>query len=103
MSLKEKTHINTIFNIWVITPHGASQKFGILMLIHEMTSAPLADCLPLYHAYSNAGTGLRTTALVSLLSPILTSPHPCLIISATYHAYAPPLPSHALNLPYLHS
>ncbi|MBW0505797.1 hypothetical protein O181_045512 [Austropuccinia psidii MF-1] len=40
MSLKAQTHFYTICNVWVITPHGATQQFGMLILVHEKTSAP---------------------------------------------------------------
>ncbi|MBW0563497.1 hypothetical protein O181_103212 [Austropuccinia psidii MF-1] len=40
MSLKGQTHFHTIRNFWVITPHGATQQFGMLILVHEKTSAP---------------------------------------------------------------
>ncbi|MBW0495369.1 hypothetical protein O181_035084 [Austropuccinia psidii MF-1] len=45
MSLKEKTHINTICNVWVITPNGARKQFGMLIFMHEMSSAPPPDHL----------------------------------------------------------
>ncbi|MBW0527584.1 hypothetical protein O181_067299 [Austropuccinia psidii MF-1] len=40
ISVKAQTHFHTICNVWVITPHGATQKFGMLILVHEKTSAP---------------------------------------------------------------
>ncbi|MBW0484834.1 hypothetical protein O181_024549 [Austropuccinia psidii MF-1] len=40
MSLKTQTHFNTICNVWVITPHGATQQFGMLTFVDEMSSAP---------------------------------------------------------------
>ncbi|MBW0553503.1 hypothetical protein O181_093218 [Austropuccinia psidii MF-1] len=54
MSLKAKPHINTIGKVWVITPHGARQKFGIPIFVHEMTSAPPPDHLtPLPFLFSH--------------------------------------------------
>ncbi|MBW0575324.1 hypothetical protein O181_115039 [Austropuccinia psidii MF-1] len=49
MSLKAQTHFHTTRNVWVITPYGATQQFGMLILVYEKTSTP-----PLYHAYSHA-------------------------------------------------
>ncbi|MBW0564260.1 hypothetical protein O181_103975 [Austropuccinia psidii MF-1] len=40
MSLKAQTHFNTICNVGVITPHGATQQFGMLKFVDEMTSPP---------------------------------------------------------------
>ncbi|MBW0516668.1 hypothetical protein O181_056383 [Austropuccinia psidii MF-1] len=40
MSLKAPTHFHTLRNVQVITPHGAIQQFGMLILVHERTSAP---------------------------------------------------------------
>ncbi|MBW0544245.1 hypothetical protein O181_083960 [Austropuccinia psidii MF-1] len=40
LSLKAQTHFHTIRNVWVITPHDATQRFGMLILVHEKTSAP---------------------------------------------------------------
>ncbi|MBW0571077.1 hypothetical protein O181_110792 [Austropuccinia psidii MF-1] len=45
MSLKATNLINRINNNMVITPYGASQKFGMHMLIHKLDSTPLADHL----------------------------------------------------------
>ncbi|MBW0474939.1 hypothetical protein O181_014654 [Austropuccinia psidii MF-1] len=59
MSLKAQAHFHTICNVWVITPHGATQEFGRLILAHEETSAPppghltpfpcLISCMRLRH------------------------------------------------------
>ncbi|MBW0478690.1 hypothetical protein O181_018405 [Austropuccinia psidii MF-1] len=124
MSLNEKILIKTIHNLWVITPHGASQKLAMLMLMHETASSPLVDTLPalscllscmnwlpdllliissIDHAYYYPKIGFRTNASASLPCTILMLLQPSLIISATYHAYAPELPSHVLNLTSLSS
>ncbi|MBW0559862.1 hypothetical protein O181_099577 [Austropuccinia psidii MF-1] len=46
MSLKAKTHISTIHNLWGLTPYGARKQLAMLILMHEMTSSLLADHLP---------------------------------------------------------
>ncbi|MBW0488429.1 hypothetical protein O181_028144 [Austropuccinia psidii MF-1] len=61
MSLKAQTHFNTIRNVWVITPHGATKQFGILTFVDEMTSTPLPGHL---------------TPLPCLLSRLNLLPHP---------------------------
>ncbi|MBW0511299.1 hypothetical protein O181_051014 [Austropuccinia psidii MF-1] len=73
MSLKGKALINTIHNTWVITSHASSQRFGMLMLMHEMTSTPLSENIP---------------PLPCLLLHMNWLPHSLLIISASDHAYA---------------
>ncbi|MBW0590008.1 hypothetical protein O181_129723 [Austropuccinia psidii MF-1] len=78
MLLKAKTHINTIGKIWVITPHGARQKFGMLMFMHEMTSSLLPDHL---------------TPLPCLISRMNLLGHPFPILSSPFHSYAPTAPS----------
>ncbi|MBW0463639.1 hypothetical protein O181_003354 [Austropuccinia psidii MF-1] len=123
MSLEAKTHINTICNIWGLTPHGSRKQFAMLILMHEMTSALLADNLPplpyvlspmnwLPHHLPIISTHcqclhlckdmLWAPASTSLPSPILMLLHPCLIISATYQFWAPALPSNALQTSSLH-
>ncbi|MBW0467059.1 hypothetical protein O181_006774 [Austropuccinia psidii MF-1] len=87
MSLKEKIHMNTIHKIWVITPHGARQKFGILIFVHEMTSVPLSDHL---------------TPLPCLLSCMNWLLHHLLIISTRSQDMIPLLPPHLPNHPSLH-
>ncbi|MBW0494618.1 hypothetical protein O181_034333 [Austropuccinia psidii MF-1] len=71
ISLKTQTPFNTIRNVRVITPHGATQKFGMLIFVHENTSGPPPGHL---------------TPLPCLLPRFYWLPHPCLIIS---NAYAP--------------
>ncbi|MBW0475551.1 hypothetical protein O181_015266 [Austropuccinia psidii MF-1] len=78
MSLKAQTHINTICKVQVITPHGASQQFCLLIFVHEMTSSLPPDYL---------------TPLPCLLSHINWLPHPLLIPSSPQHAYTPSPPS----------
>ncbi|MBW0542554.1 hypothetical protein O181_082269 [Austropuccinia psidii MF-1] len=45
MSLKAQTHFHTIRNVWVITPHGATQPFGMLIL-HAYAPTPPPDETP---------------------------------------------------------
>ncbi|MBW0462276.1 hypothetical protein O181_001991 [Austropuccinia psidii MF-1] len=124
MSLKAQTHFNTICKVQVITPHGARQKFGILIFVHEKTSSPPPDHLtPLtcllshlnwlphpslilpdpQHAYVHSPPSRcdSDTAPSSPPSPLLTLPHP-----ATYHPYAHVVPcrhaSDATYQPYAH-
>ncbi|MBW0484210.1 hypothetical protein O181_023925 [Austropuccinia psidii MF-1] len=78
MSLKAKTHINTIWKVWVIKPNGASQQFGMLIFVHEMTSSPPPDHL---------------TPLPCLLSRMNWLLHPRLIFADPQHAYVPAPPS----------
>ncbi|MBW0539377.1 hypothetical protein O181_079092 [Austropuccinia psidii MF-1] len=79
MSLKAQTHFNTIHNVCVITPHGATQQFGMLIFVHEKTSASLPGHL---------------TCLPCLLSHLNWLPHPHLILSNAWHAYTLAPPSH---------
>ncbi|MBW0572203.1 hypothetical protein O181_111918 [Austropuccinia psidii MF-1] len=65
----------------------------MLTLMLELASALHAD-----HAYTYAKISFSTTASPSLPYTILTLSHP-----AAYHAYAPTLTSHSLNLPSLFS
>ncbi|MBW0473801.1 hypothetical protein O181_013516 [Austropuccinia psidii MF-1] len=83
MLLKAKTHINTIGKVWVITPHGARQQFGILIFVHEITSAAPPDHL---------------NPLLCLLSHMIWLRHPLLMLSAPYHAYAPAPPSKYVSM-----
>ncbi|MBW0475407.1 hypothetical protein O181_015122 [Austropuccinia psidii MF-1] len=85
MSLKAKAHINTTCKMWVITPHGGSQEFGILMLIYEMNSPPQADHLP---------------PLPCLLSHINWLLH-LTILTLTQSLALPPLPDHVFHIPSL--
>ncbi|MBW0482792.1 hypothetical protein O181_022507 [Austropuccinia psidii MF-1] len=77
MSLKAQTHFNTIFKVWVTTSHGERQQFGMLIFVHEKTSAPRPDNI------------IRLTCLLSHLKWL---PYPCLILSDPWHAYVPALP-----------
>ncbi|MBW0506786.1 hypothetical protein O181_046501 [Austropuccinia psidii MF-1] len=78
MSLKAKTHINTIDKVQVITPHGARQQFGMLIFVHEITYTPPPDHL---------------TPLTFLLPHMNQLLHPRLILPGPYHAYTPAAPS----------
>ncbi|MBW0494988.1 hypothetical protein O181_034703 [Austropuccinia psidii MF-1] len=78
MSFKAQTHFNTIRNVWVITPNGATQQFGMLIFVHEKTSASPPGHL---------------TPLPCLLSLLNWLPHPHLIISDAENAYVPAPPS----------
>ncbi|MBW0517192.1 hypothetical protein O181_056907 [Austropuccinia psidii MF-1] len=66
MSLKSQTHFHTIRNVWVITPHGATQQFGMPIFVQEKTSAPPPGHL---------------TPLPYLLSRLNWIPNPHLILS----------------------
>ncbi|MBW0494659.1 hypothetical protein O181_034374 [Austropuccinia psidii MF-1] len=85
MSLKAQTHLNTICNVWVLTPHGATQQFSMLIFVHEKTSAPPPGHL---------------TPLPCLLSHLNWLLHPGLILSKAKHACAPTPP---FRLPSLRS
>ncbi|MBW0580104.1 hypothetical protein O181_119819 [Austropuccinia psidii MF-1] len=77
MLLKAQTHFHTIRNVWVITPCCATQKSGMLIFVHEKTSAPPpGDLTPL-------------PCLLSCLNWLL---HPRLILSDAWHAYMPAPP-----------
>ncbi|MBW0591090.1 hypothetical protein O181_130805 [Austropuccinia psidii MF-1] len=78
MSLKAQTHFHTICKIWVITPHGARQQFGMLIFVHEKISAQLPDHL---------------TPLPCLFSGINWLQHPRLTLSNPQHDYAAAPPS----------
>ncbi|MBW0467980.1 hypothetical protein O181_007695 [Austropuccinia psidii MF-1] len=97
MSLKAQTHFNTICNVWVITPHGATKKFGMLTFVDEMTSAPLPACLC---ARTAPQMRLRHCP-PSPTSPLLTLSHP-----RPYHLYTCGVPSqhgsNAVYHPYAH-
>ncbi|MBW0520335.1 hypothetical protein O181_060050 [Austropuccinia psidii MF-1] len=56
-------------------------------LTHELASAPPTNHLCQWPRYAS------TPTTAPLKSTILTLPHPHLILSATYHAYAPTAPS----------
>ncbi|MBW0502428.1 hypothetical protein O181_042143 [Austropuccinia psidii MF-1] len=101
MSLKAETHNEMICEIQVVTPHGARQKFGMLIFLHEMTSSPLPihlTPLPCLLSHMNwlphqPPKYASTPTTAPQQSPILMLWHPYLILSATYHAYAPAAPS----------
>ncbi|MBW0481791.1 hypothetical protein O181_021506 [Austropuccinia psidii MF-1] len=94
MSLKAQTHFNTIRNVWVITPHGATQPFGMLTFVDQMTSAAPPGHL---------------THLPCLLSHLNLPPHPRLILPTLsmlrclYHPpdEVPTLPPHFFPHHYL--
>ncbi|MBW0550094.1 hypothetical protein O181_089809 [Austropuccinia psidii MF-1] len=102
MSLKEETHINTIHDLWVITPHGAIQHLGMLILMHEMTSTLLSDHLPplpciLWHI--NCLLHLTMLTLTQSLASAPMPQHLCHKPSLCFHT-----PSHDLHsLPCLRS
>ncbi|MBW0569710.1 hypothetical protein O181_109425 [Austropuccinia psidii MF-1] len=94
MSLKAQSHFKTICNVWVITPHDARQKLGMLIFVHEKISTP-----PPAHL----------TPLPCLLSCMNWLLHPRLIFTKPQHAYMPtppkdmppwPPPISALTTPY---
>ncbi|MBW0476161.1 hypothetical protein O181_015876 [Austropuccinia psidii MF-1] len=84
ISLKAKTHINTIHNVHVITPHGARQKFGMIIFVHEITSAWPPDHL---------------TPFSCLLSHMNQLPHHLPIISASSQDKLPLLQPHLCHDP----
>ncbi|MBW0551904.1 hypothetical protein O181_091619 [Austropuccinia psidii MF-1] len=86
MTLKAQTHFQTICNVWVITPHGATQKFCMLILVHESLLAPSQNASDsAYHPY--ARIALPTCLRRSL--PSLCSWMPARHASdASYHLYA---------------
>ncbi|MBW0465762.1 hypothetical protein O181_005477 [Austropuccinia psidii MF-1] len=63
MSLKAQTHFHTTCNVWVITPHCATQQFSMLILVHEKTSA---HCL---HSYAPTPPPDETLILAPHLRP----------------------------------
>ncbi|MBW0465100.1 hypothetical protein O181_004815 [Austropuccinia psidii MF-1] len=97
MSLKAKNHINTIFNVWVVTPH-----FGRLMLMHGMTSALLADHLPPLPFLLSHNNWLLNLTILTLTKGLASPPlphHPCHITSLGFCTLLHDL----RNLPLLHS
>ncbi|MBW0497213.1 hypothetical protein O181_036928 [Austropuccinia psidii MF-1] len=114
MSLKAQTHFNTIRNVWVITPHGATQH--MLTLPHpppdETPTLPPhrrphhSLCFPTPASYSpwlTIFTLLQGPQVMPLMppSPPLTPPCTPIILSAAYHPYACGVPSqHASDTTY---
>ncbi|MBW0484555.1 hypothetical protein O181_024270 [Austropuccinia psidii MF-1] len=75
MSLKAQTHFNTISNVWVITPHGATQQFGKLTFVDEMTPAlPPGHITPLPFFLSGLDLLPHPRLLLPMLS-MLRCPH----------------------------
>ncbi|MBW0498399.1 hypothetical protein O181_038114 [Austropuccinia psidii MF-1] len=113
MSLKAQTHFHTPFNVQVITPHGDTQQFDMLILVYEKTSTPPPGHLtplPCILSRLNSNTALTTPyaftplPLPSLCSrgALLTCLRRCLpslcASAAAYHPYACVVPSqHASN------
>ncbi|MBW0586344.1 hypothetical protein O181_126059 [Austropuccinia psidii MF-1] len=111
MSLKAQTHCHTIHNVWVITPHGATQQFGMARLpphcLHAYAPAPPPDETPALppHIRPHHSLPFRTPASYSswltilmllrgpqvmpptLPSPPLTPPCTRLTLSTAYHPY----------------
>ncbi|MBW0533054.1 hypothetical protein O181_072769 [Austropuccinia psidii MF-1] len=93
-SLKAQTHFNTTCKVWVITPHGATQQFGMLTFVDERTSAPPPGYLtPLPCLFSCLNWLLHRHLILTTLT-ILTCPHRPPIETPTL----PPIP--ALTTPY---
>ncbi|MBW0516113.1 hypothetical protein O181_055828 [Austropuccinia psidii MF-1] len=87
MQLTTNSHINTIFKVWVITPHGARKQFGMPIFVHEMTSSLPPDHL---------------TPLPCLLSCMKWLLYHPLIISASRKDRLPLLSLPLHNHPFLH-
>ncbi|MBW0463753.1 hypothetical protein O181_003468 [Austropuccinia psidii MF-1] len=92
-SLKPKSHINTIHNLWVITPHGSRQDnlpplpsllSCMNWLLHPLIISTCCQCLRLVK-----------DMLLPLSSPIHGLPQPHLIISST-----PEMPSRFPSAPW---
>ncbi|MBW0475364.1 hypothetical protein O181_015079 [Austropuccinia psidii MF-1] len=107
ISLKAKTHINTIHNVWVITPHGARQQFDMLIFMHGMTSSltpdnltpfpcllPCMNWLP-HHLLIISASGQE---MLQHLAPHLCN-HPSLHFCTPYHAYTPAVPHRYVSDP----
>ncbi|MBW0578044.1 hypothetical protein O181_117759 [Austropuccinia psidii MF-1] len=104
MSLKALTHFNTIRNVWVITPHDATQQFGMRRLpphrLHSYAPTPPPDetlTLP-PHLRPHHSLHFHTPAAYHLYAPAVPSPlltllHPRLIFSSAYNPYTPVGPS----------
>ncbi|MBW0483690.1 hypothetical protein O181_023405 [Austropuccinia psidii MF-1] len=96
MSLKAQTNFNTIHNVWVITPHGATQKFGLLIFVHEKTSSPLPGHLiplPCLLSCLNWLPHLQRLACLCACTPLQMRLRHCPPISALTTPYASiPLP-----------
>ncbi|MBW0539494.1 hypothetical protein O181_079209 [Austropuccinia psidii MF-1] len=103
MSLKAQTQFKTICNVWVITPNGATQQFGMLTFVDEMTSAPPPGHLtPLPCLLSRLNWLLHPRLILQTLS-MLMCPHrppddtprlPPISALTTPYAFTPlPLPS----------
>ncbi|MBW0515828.1 hypothetical protein O181_055543 [Austropuccinia psidii MF-1] len=86
VSLKAKTNIKTICEVWVITPNSARKQFDMVIFVHEMTLATPADHL---------------TPLPCLLLRMNWLLHHPLIISASSQDMLPILPMHLHNHPSL--
>ncbi|MBW0508986.1 hypothetical protein O181_048701 [Austropuccinia psidii MF-1] len=111
MSLKAQTHFNTIHNVWVITPHGATQHAPHLHPHHSLcfrtpaSSSPWLTILKLLQ-----GPQVRPPTPPSpplrLVAPAAYHPYACGVHSqhasnAAYHPYACIVPAqHAYNAAY---
>ncbi|MBW0547160.1 hypothetical protein O181_086875 [Austropuccinia psidii MF-1] len=106
MLLKAQTHFNTLRNVWVITPHGATQH--MLMRPHpppNETPTPPPNLRPHHNLRfripASSSSGLTILMLLQgpqVIPPTLPSPPlmtPCthLILSAAYHPYTRGVPS----------
>ncbi|MBW0550106.1 hypothetical protein O181_089821 [Austropuccinia psidii MF-1] len=82
MSLKAQTHFHTICKVQVITPHGTRKQFGMVIFVHEKTSAQPPDDL---------------TPLPCLSSHMNWLWNPRLTLSDPKHAYTPTQPSRCVS------
>ncbi|MBW0571056.1 hypothetical protein O181_110771 [Austropuccinia psidii MF-1] len=117
MSLKAQTHFNTIHNVWVITPHGATQQFGMLIFVHHAyVPAPPPDETPTlppnlrphhslpFHTPASSSPWLTILTLLRALKLCFQcrpDPPLCLLAPAAYDPYACGVPSqHASDAAY---
>ncbi|MBW0470905.1 hypothetical protein O181_010620 [Austropuccinia psidii MF-1] len=93
MSLKAQNHFHTICNVWVITPHGATQQSGMLILFHAYAPAPAPDETPTLppHLRPNNSLGFCTPASSSPWITIFTLLRGPQVMPPT--PPSPPLPS----------
>ncbi|MBW0496421.1 hypothetical protein O181_036136 [Austropuccinia psidii MF-1] len=98
MSLKGRTHFNTISNVWVITPHGATQNFGMRRLTPHCPFIIITRPHPPYTSSHPLLTILMLVKCLHDIPPtlitILTLAVPSQQASNTaYHTYTHSVPS----------
>ncbi|MBW0581849.1 hypothetical protein O181_121564 [Austropuccinia psidii MF-1] len=83
MSLKAQTHFHTIHTVWVITPDGATQRFGMLIFLHDKTSAPppaSPTLSMLTHAHPPSDETPTLTPISALTTPYASAPPPNILL-----------------------